>query len=182
MRKTFKIMSKQIQLPNIAFKATIFLLLSFALFSCKQVFEKNSETTNIEATQQEKPDYFLLRPELEKMYGYTQAVRVGNIVKIGGVISIDEKGNAIAKDDYLQQMKNCYASLDKVLEHYGCTFDDVVLENIYTTSMAELQKNASYRHEIYKNHFPTGSWIGIKELGLPEMMIEIEVEALIPKK
>jgi len=174
-------MSKRIQLPNIAFKATIFLLLSFTLFSCKQETSKTNETA-IETEKSEKPEYFLLRPDLEKMYGYTQAVRVGNIVKIGGVISIDEKGNAIAKDDYLKQMKNCYASLDKVLKHYGCTFDDVVLENIYTTSMAELQKNASYRHEIYKNHFPTGSWIGIKELGLPEMMIEIELEALIPEK
>jgi len=179
--ETFKIMSKHIHFSNTAFKATIFLMFSFALFSCKQETQKTNETT-IQTAKSEKPEYFILRPELEKMYGYAQAVRVGDIVKIGGVISIDDKGNAIAKDDYLQQMKNCYASLDKVLKHYGCTFDDVVLENIYTTSMAELQKNASYRHEIYKNHFPTGSWIGIKELGLPEMMIEIEAEALIPKK
>ncbi|WP_149272933.1 RidA family protein [Pareuzebyella sediminis] len=164
-------MSEHTQLPNLAFIATIFLLLSFTLFGCKQ------ETEN-----SERPEYFFLRPDLEKMYGYTQAVKVDNIIKVGGVISIDENGNPIAKDDYLQQMKNCYASLEKVLEHYGCTFDDVVLENIYTTSMAELQKSASYRHEIYKNHFPTGSWIGIKELGLPEMMIEIELEALIPGK
>jgi len=48
--------------------------------------------------------------------------------------------------------------------------------------MTELQKSASYRQEIYKNHFPTGSWIGVKELGLPEMMIEIEIEALISKE
>lgn len=129
---------------------------------------------------QESPEYFYLRPELEKMYGYTQAVRVGNVVKIGGVISIDDKGNALAKDDYLQQMKNCYSGLDKVLKHYGCTFDDVVLENIYTTSMTGLQKNASYRGQIYKKQFPTGSWIGVKELGLPEIMIEIEMEAIIP--
>lgn len=104
------------------------------------------------------------------------------MVKIGGVISIDDKGSPIAKDDYLQQMKKCYTSLDKILKHYACTFDDVILENIYTTSMTELQKNASYRHEIYKNHFPTGSWIGIKELGMPEIMIEIQMEVLIPKK
>ncbi len=174
-------MSKSFQLPSTAFKATMVLLLSLALFSCKQESQKAKEVTS-ETQKLGKPEYFLLRPELEKMYGYTQAVRVGDIVKIGGVISIDEKGSAIAKGDYLQQMKNCYASLDKVLKHYGGTFDDVILENIYTTSMTELQKNASYRHEIYKNHFPTGSWIGIKELGLPEMMIEIELEALIPKK
>lgn len=173
-------MSKHTQLSAISFEVVFSLLLSFVLFSCQQESQKVSETIKIEKS--EKPEYFLLRPELEKMYGYTQAVRVGDIVKIGGVISIDDQGKAIAKDDYLQQMKNCYASLDKVLKHYGCTFDDVVLENIYTTSMNQLQKNAAYRHEIYKNHFPTGSWIGIKELGLPEMMIEIEMEALIPKK
>lgn len=173
-------MSKYIQLPKNVIQATIFLLLSFALFSCKQEPQKTNETA-IEAEKSEKPEYFLLRPELEKMYGYTQAVRVGNLVKIGGVISIDDKGKPMAKDNYLQQMKNCYASLDKILKHYGCTFDDVVLENIYTTSMVELQKSASYRHKIYKNHFPTGSWIGIKELGLPEMMIEIEIEALVPQ-
>lgn len=174
-------MSNQTQFSSFNFKVTFCLLLSFVLFSCKQASQQNAENTT-HAVQSEKPEYFLLRPNLEKMYGYTQAVKVGNLVKIGGVISIDENGNAIAKGDYLQQMKNCYVSLEKVLQHYGCTFDDVVLENIYTTSMAELQKNAAYRHEIYKNHFPTGSWIGIRELGMPEMMIEIEMEALIPKE
>ncbi|MFC2187570.1 RidA family protein [Fulvivirgaceae bacterium LMO-SS25] len=173
-------MDKHIQSLDKFFKATIIVLLSFALFSCQQKPQGDDETTVI-AVKSEEPEYFLLRPELEKMYGYTQAVRVGNLVKIGGVISIDDKGSPIAEGDYLQQMKNCYASLDKVLKYYGCTFDDVILENIYTTSMAELQKNASYRHEIYKNHFPTGSWIGINELGLPEMMIEIEIEALVPQ-
>ncbi|HUF09760.1 MAG TPA: hypothetical protein VMO47_10590, partial [Rhodothermales bacterium] len=33
-----------------------------------------------------------------------------------------------------QQMKNDYADLEKVLSHFGCTFDDVVVENIYTTT------------------------------------------------
>jgi 2-iminobutanoate/2-iminopropanoate deaminase len=170
-------MNKHIYATNCSSKVIISILLSLALVSCKQ----DTNSVNGISRQAIKPEYFLLRPEIEKMYGYTQAVKVGNIVKIGGVISIDEKGNPLAKGDYLQQMKNCYASLDKVLKHYGCTFEDVILENIYTTSMSTLQQNAAYRQEIYKNHFPTGSWIGIKELGLPEMMIEIEIEAYIPQ-
>ena len=174
-------MSKRIQFPTIILKTTVLVLLSFVFFSCNQENQEANELS-VETEKSEKPEFFLLRPELEKMYGYTQAVRVGNMVKIGGVISIDDQGNAMAKGDYLQQMKNCYISLDKVLKHYGCTFEDVVLENIYTTSMAALQNNAAYRHEIYKNHFPTGSWIGVKELGLPEVMIEIEMEALIPEE
>jgi 2-iminobutanoate/2-iminopropanoate deaminase len=174
-------MSRHIQSSNIALKLASFLLFSVATFSCRHEPKKNDEIP-IETAKSEKPEYFLLRPKLEKMYGYTQAVKVGRIVKIGGVMSIDDNGDAIAKGDYLQQMKNCYVSIDNVLKHYDCTFDDVIIENIYTTSMSELQKNASYRHKVYKDHFPSGSWIGIKELGLPGMMIEIEIEALTSEK
>ena len=175
-------MNKRINSSSKLFKAIVIILLIVTATGCKQEPEQIQKTNDTVTGKSEKPEYFLLRPHLEKMYGYTQAVRVGNIVKIGGVISIDDNGNPTGKDDFMQQMKNCYASLEKVLKHYNCTFDDVILENLYTTSMSELQKNASYRHEIYKNHFPTGSWIGVKELGLPEMMIEIEIEALIPSE
>ena len=172
-------MNKHIKKSFKQARTGILFFLTFTLFSCGQEIIKNKEeSSNLKIS--DKPEYFYLRPELEKMYGFTQAVRIGNLVKVGGVTSINDRGEALAKDDYLGQMKNCYASLEKVLKHYGCTFDDVILENIYTTSMVELQKNAAYRHEIYRNHFPTGSWIGVKELGLPEMNIEIEIEALIP--
>lgn len=165
-------------------KIATVILLFFAILSCNQETReiKKIDETKGEVMKSEKPDYFLLHPKLEKSYGYTQAVRIGNIVKIGGVISIDDAGNPMGKDDFLEQMKNCYSNLEKVLKHYGCTFNNVVVENIYTTGMNELHKHASYRQEIYQNHFPTGSWIGIKELGLPEMMIEIEIEAYIPEK
>lgn len=162
-------------------KLSLLFLLLFISFGCTQEtreIQNNSEAIS-NGSSSEKPEYFLLRPDLEKTYGYTQAVRIGNIVKIGGVISIDDKGNPMGNDDFLQQLKNCYASLEKVLTHYDSTFDDVILENLYTTNMSELHKNASYRHEIYKNHFPTGSWIGVNELGMPEALIEIEIEAYI---
>lgn len=171
---------KNINLSREIFKVTIILLLIVTAFGCKQESQDINKTTG-KVLEAEEPEYYHLRAELEKMYGYTQAVRIGNIVKIGGVVSIDDKGNHTGKDDFLQQMKNCYINIEKVLNNYGCTFNDVVVENLYTTSMSELHMHASYRHEIYKNHFPTGSWIGVKELGLPEMKIEIEIEALIPE-
>ena len=91
-------------------------------------------------------------------------------------MGMDDAGVPTAKGDLLQQMKNCYADLDKVLKHYGCTFDDVVVENVFTTNMPEFLKQSTYRTEIYKKQFPTGSWLGVKELALPEFMIEIELE------
>lgn len=126
--------------------------------------------------QSVKPEYFLLRPEVEKAYGYSHAVKIGNSIKISGAVSMDNEGNPTAIGDLEQQMKNCYTDLEKILKHFGCTFDDVVKEDIFTTNMPLMLEKSAYQAEIYKNGFPTGSWLGVKELALPEFMIEIELE------
>ena len=51
-----------------------------------------------------------------------------------------------------------------------------MVENIFTTDMKNFLEVASYRNEIYTKNFPTGSWLGVKELACPEFMIEIELE------
>jgi len=124
----------------------------------------------------EKPLYFNLRPEIEKAYGYSHAVKIGNSIKVSGAVSMDDEGTPTAEGDLLQQMKNCYADLDKVLKHYGCTFDDVVVENVFTTDMPAFLEHAGYRNSIYTKQFPTGTWLEVKGLALPEFLIEIELE------
>ncbi len=123
-----------------------------------------------------KPEYFLLRPEVEKAYGYSHAVKIGNCIKISGAVSMDDEENPTAIGDLEKQMKNCYSDLEKILEHYGCTFNDVVMENIFTTNMPWFLEKSAYRSEIYTKQFPTGTWIGVKELAMPEFIIEIELE------
>ena len=125
----------------------------------------------------ETPEYFLLRPEVEKAYGYTHAIKIGNDIKISGAVSMDDQGNPTAVGDLEQQMKNAYADLEKVLQHYGYTFDDVIVENVFTTDMAQFLEVAAYRGSIYTKQFPTGSWLEVKGLALPEFLIEIELEA-----
>jgi enamine deaminase RidA (YjgF/YER057c/UK114 family) len=125
----------------------------------------------------ETPEYFQLRPEVEKAYGYTHAVRIGSSIRISGAVSMDAAGTPTAVGDLEQQMKNAYADLDTVLKHYGCTFDDVIVEDVFTTNMARFLEVASYRNTIYTRHFPTGTWLEVKGLALPEFMIEIELEA-----
>jgi 2-iminobutanoate/2-iminopropanoate deaminase len=127
----------------------------------------------------ETPEYFLYRPAVEKAYGYAHAVRVGDHVKISGAVSMNDQGELVAAGDIEQQMKNCYSDLAKILAHFGCTFDDVTAENIYTTDMQGFIKVSGYRNELYKGRFPTGTWLEVKGLALPGFLIEIDMEARI---
>jgi 2-iminobutanoate/2-iminopropanoate deaminase len=145
--------------------------------ACNTVEQSDAKTAkeDIQATT-ETPEYFYLRPEVEKLYGYTHAVKIGNDIKISGAVSMDDKGNLTAPGNLEQQMKNCYADLEKILQHYGCTFDDVVVENVFTTNMQEFIKVSGYRNGIYKKQFPTGTWLEVKGLALEGQLIEIDME------
>lgn len=125
---------------------------------------------------------FHLRPDVELQYGYTHAIRVGDTIHIAGAVSMDDAGTPTAAGNLDQQMRNCYRDLEAVLAHYGCTFDDVVVENIYTTDMAGFLRIAGYRSEIYGTRFPAGTWLEVKGLALPEFMIEIDLEAHAPRR
>ncbi|MBS1813182.1 MAG: RidA family protein [Acidobacteria bacterium] len=151
--------------------------LLLATQACNQPAAETKAEVAKAAPAKEAPEYFMLRPEVEKQYGYTHAVKIGDDLKISGAVSMDEKGNLVAAGNLEQQMKNCYSDLEKVLKHYGYTFDDVVAENIYTTNMAEFIKVAGYRNSIYKKQFPTGTWLEVKGLALPGQLIEIDMEA-----
>ena len=142
--------------------------------SCKQQPKVETKTSEVKI---ETPEYFNLRPELEKTYGYSHAVKIGNDLKISGAVSMDDKGTLIAPGHLDQQMKNCYADLEKILKHYGYTFDDVVVENVFTTDMAGFINVSSFRNSIYKKKFPTGTWLEVKGLALPGQLIEIDMEA-----
>ena len=124
-----------------------------------------------------QPEYFHLRPEVEQSYGYTHAARIGDEIRISGAVSMDDDGNPTAVGDIEQQLKNVYADLQRILDHYDCSFDDVIVENVFTTEMERLQEFTSYRKSIYTKHFPTGTWLEVKGLALPEFMIEIELVA-----
>ena len=153
------------------------IVLSIFFIGCNQTKDEEVKEVEVIETTPEKPEYFFLRPEVEKAYGYAHAVKIGNDIKISGAVSMDNEGNPTAIGDMEQQMKNCYSDLEQILKHYGCTFDDVIKENVFTTNMPKFLEVAAYRNEIYKGKFPTGSWLGVKELAIPEFMIEIELEA-----
>ena len=129
------------------------------------------------ADKAETPEYFNLRPKLEKDYGYSHAVKIGDDLKISGAVSMNDSGIITAPGSMGQQMKNCYSDLEKILQHYGYTFDDVVAENVYTTNMNDFISVSGFRNSIYKKQFPTGTWLEVKGLALEGQLIEIDMEA-----
>lgn len=148
------------------------------LFGCTSGGSGDSgASVTASAAETSAAEYFLLRPEVEKAYGYTHAIKIGDDIKISGAVSMDDQGAPTAVGDLEQQMKNAYSDLEKVLAHFGYTFDDVIVENVFTTDMAKFLEVSGYRNSIYPERFPTGTWLEVKGLALPEFMIEIELEA-----
>jgi 2-iminobutanoate/2-iminopropanoate deaminase len=159
---------------------TTTLLFSFSLLAGSLLFMhcNNADTAKTEnPSASVTPEYFNLRPKLEKDYGYTHAVKIGDDLKISGAVSMNDTGHIVAPGDVAQQMKNCYSDLEKILQHYGYTYDDVYAENIYTTNMVEFIKVSGFRNTIYKKQFPTGTWLEVKGLAVEGQLIEIDMEA-----
>ena len=97
---------------------TIFISFTLVFQSCEQKVKESTNAPEQETiVEVEKPEYFQLRPEVEKAYGYSHAVKIGNNIKISGAVSMDNEGNITAIGDFKQQMKNCYSDLDKILKY-----------------------------------------------------------------
>lgn len=163
------------KIPFIAF----LLLFGFTVFSgCSSSDDSKVVVgTEIRESKSDTPEYFNFRPKLEKEYGYTHAVRIGDDLKISGAVSMNDSGIIVGAGNMEQQMKNCYSDLEKILQHYGYTFDDVIVENVFTTNMAEFIRVSGFRSSIYKKQFPTGTWLEVKGLAVDGQLIEIDMEA-----
>jgi 2-iminobutanoate/2-iminopropanoate deaminase len=155
------------------------LLIGFSiLIGCNNADTTKATTDKeVKATQSDTAEYYLFRPNVEKEYGYSHAVKIGDDLKISGAVSMNDSGIIVAPGNIEQQMKNCYGDLDKILKHYGYSFDDVFAENIYTINMDDFIKVSGYRNSIYKKQFPTGTWLEVKGLALKGQLIEIDMEA-----
>ncbi|MEP6794318.1 MAG: RidA family protein, partial [Saprospiraceae bacterium] len=79
------------------------------MISAQSCLTKPVEIKNEVTRTKDTTEYFNLRPKLEKEYGYSHAVRIGDDLKISGAVSMDDAGVIVAPGDMAQQMKNCYS-------------------------------------------------------------------------
>ena len=115
----------------------------------------------------------------EKEYGYSQAVKVGDTIYISGQVSHDDEGKIVGRGDMEAQMRQAYANIQKMLEQYGATMDNVIDEVLFVIDMnTAFAAAVKCRQEVFSDQPVVASTIvQIQRLAFPELMIEIRCEA-----
>ena len=112
----------------------------------------------------------------EKMQ-FSQAVRVGDIVWVSGQTGMDE--NWQAAEGIENQARLAFQGLERVLQAAGGTLDDIVELVTYHTSMKETRAFGKVKAEFIKADFSAWTAIGVTELVMPELLVEIKATAVI---
>ena len=115
----------------------------------------------------------------EDEYGYCQATKVGDTIYLAGQVSHDDNGNILGEGD--MQMREAYANVEKVLDQYGATMENLVDEVLYVTNMeAAFDAAVKIRRDVFSG-FPrvTSTIVEIKRLAFPQLMIEIKAIAKV---
>lgn len=120
-------------------------------------------------------EFFHMGP-WEKDIGYSQSVRLTDRILVSGTT-----GDGRSKD-LASQMKDAYQGIRTTLAHDGATMADVVKETIYCRDMDALIAAQELRKSIYGGHLPAATWIQVQRLYSPDHLIEIEVEATVPRR
>lgn len=114
----------------------------------------------------------------ESTVGYCRAIRKGDMIFVTGTAPVDEKGNAFAPGDAYAQTKRCFEIIEKALRELGAEMSDVVRTRMFVTDISRWQEYGRAHGEIFAPYPPATTMVEVKALIHPEMLIEIEADAL----
>ncbi len=125
-------------------------------------------------------------PALSAPTGYTHIVEVtgpNRTIYISGQIAFDQDGKIVgAPGDMKAQAEQVFRNLETALTAAGATFSDVVKMNSYITDMSKVQAVRDVRARYFKDATPASTFVEVKGLVQPELLLEIEVIAVVPPK
>jgi 2-iminobutanoate/2-iminopropanoate deaminase len=105
---------------------------------------------------------------------YTDAVRFGDLLFVSGVAPLDEQGRLVGADDPVAQTRQIFLNLRRVLEAAGASFADVLKVTVFLTDVADRTRINPVRQEFFGETRPASTLIGVRELAVPGMRVEIE--------
>lgn len=114
----------------------------------------------------------------EEKVGYSRAVKVGNIIEVAGTTSTDGE-MVVGKGNMYEQTKFIFLKIERALIKANASLKDVVRTRMFVTDISKWEEASKAHHEFFKDIKPAATMVEVSKLINPDLLIEIEVTAVV---